>query len=150
MTVTTVQIEQELRQRARAAWEEHQREVEAAERESREREAERLRKKCIDLLGAAPTQVNGRDGWIGSLHLRYKGDPYGSSYLSLIAECPFCGEEIESRPVSHLADLGRNLECLRSDHVCRSKVETGPDERFKQRLVNALMSLMSECALDEV
>ena len=150
MAESTIKIGAKLREQARLAWEEESRSLEAARQEAKARDEERFTKKCLDVLGVAPTQINGRDGWISSLCFRYKGDPYGSSYLCLVMQCPFCGDVIESRPIRSLADLGRNLECLRSDHVCRSKVETGPDERFKQRLVNALMSLMSECALDEV
>jgi hypothetical protein len=147
--MTTIKIEEELRQRARLAWEEECYSLEAIRQEAKAKEEERLAKKCQEVLGAAPTQKNGRDGWIGSLHLRYKGDPYGSSHLCLVAQCPFCGEKIESYPIRAVADLGANLVALKTSHICHSHDEPDPTEAFKERLVAALIALVREYSPDE-
>lgn len=144
MTVTTISAEQQLRQRAHLAWEEESRSIEAARQEAKARDEGLLAKKCIDVLGQVPTKSDGREGWIGSLRFRYKGDPYGSPYLCLVTQCSFCGDVIESRPIRSVADLGRNLGCFQTEHVCTRPSEPDPVEKFKERLVAALMDLLRD------
>ena len=144
MAESTTKIAANLREQARLAWEEESRSLEAARQEAKARDEGLLAKKCIDVLGQVPTKSDGREGWIGSLRFRYKGDPYGSPYLCLVMQCSFCGDVIESRPIRSLADLGRNLEFLQTEHVCTRPSEPDPVEKFKERLVAALMDLMRD------